>query len=134
MSTITTGAAHHVTLTVTDVDRSTAFYTGLLGFQKAMMFGPRAILGNGSIVLALTPPADPAQAITDDQFNENRVGLDHISFAVENLAALETAVTTFDNEGVSHGEIKDLGPDLGIYVLAFRDPDNIQIELTAPYS
>ena len=35
---------------------------------------------------------------------------------------------------VSHGEVRDLGPDLGIYVLAFRDPDNIQIELTAPYA
>lgn len=29
---------------------------------------------------------------------------------------------------------KDLGPGLGIYVLAFRDPDNVQLELTAPYS
>lgn len=133
MSNVTTGSVHHVTLTITDVDRSTAFYTGLLGFQKAMMFGSRAILGNGSMVLVLTPPPDPSQAITNDQFNENRVGLDHISFSVENLAALETAVTIFDNKGVSHGEIKDLGPDLGIYVLAFRDPDNIQIELTAPY-
>jgi glyoxylase I family protein len=133
MSNITTGAVHHVTLTVTDVDSSTTFYTGLLGFQKAMMFGPRAILSNGSLVLALTPPPDPTQAITDDQFNENRVGLDHISFGVENRAALEGAIALFDAQGVSHGDIKDLGPDLGIFVLAFRDPDNIQLELTAPY-
>jgi glyoxylase I family protein len=34
---------------------------------------------------------------------------------------------------VSHGEIKDLGPGMGLYVLALRDPDNIQLELTAPY-
>jgi len=46
---------------------------------------------------------------------------------------LEEAVRQFDEQGVSHGEIKDLGPDMGIYVLAFRDPDNIQLELTAPY-
>ncbi len=39
----------------------------------------------------------------------------------------------FDKQGVPHGEIEDLGPDLSIYVLAFRDPDNIQLELTAPY-
>jgi hypothetical protein len=43
-------------------------------------------------------------------------------------------VRLFDERDVPHGEIKDLGPDLGIYVLAFRDPDNIQLELTAPYS
>jgi glyoxylase I family protein len=133
MSSITTSAVHHVTLTVTDVEKSTAFYTGLLGFQLAMMFGPRAILSNGQMVLALTPPSDPAQAIADDQFNENRVGLDHVSFSVENRAALETAVSLFADQGVPHGEIKDLGSDLGIYVLAFRDPDNIQLELTAPY-
>ena len=44
---------------------------------------------------------------------------------------LEEAVKLFDEQGVSHGEIKDLG-GLGICVLAFRDPDNIQVELTAP--
>ena len=34
----------------------------------------------------------------------------------------------------SHGEIKDLSPaGLPVYVLAFRDPDNIQLELTAPH-
>jgi hypothetical protein len=32
---------------------------------------------------------------------------------------------------VAHGEIKPLEP-FGIAVLAFRDPDNIQLELTAP--
>ena len=30
--------------------------------------------------------------------------------------------------------LKDLGADLAIYVMAFRDPDNTQLELTAPYS
>ena len=133
MNSITTSAVHHVTLTVTDFERSTGFYTGLLGFQLAMMFGPRAILSNGQFVLALTPPPDPAQAISNDQFNENRVGLDHISLAVENRAVLETAAALFDAQGISHGEIKDLGADLAIYVLAFRDPDNIQLELTAPH-
>ncbi len=131
-SPITTGAVHHLALTVTNVARSRAFYTELLGFQLLMEFGPRALLGNGSMVLALTPPADPAQAIQDDRFNENRLGLDHLSFSVSSHADLENAVQLFDAQGVSHGEIKDLGP-IGIYVLALRDPDNIQIELTAPH-
>lgn len=132
-SPISTGAVHHLALTVSDVARSRAFYTDLLGFQMIMEFGPRALLSNGSMVLALTPPADPAQAIQDDRFNENRLGLDHLSFSVGSHADLENAVQLFDAQGVSHGEIKDLGP-IGIYVLALRDPDNIQIELTAPHS
>lgn len=38
-----------------------------------------------------------------------------------------------DGQGVVRGEIKDLGPGFAIYVMAVRDPDNIQLELTAPY-
>ena len=41
------------------------------------------------------------------------------------------AAGVLDVRSVSHGEIKPLEP-FGIAVLAFRDPDNIQVELTAP--
>ena len=132
-TSINTNAVHHATLTVSDVARSQAFYTGLLGFELAAEFGHRALLSNGSMVLALTPPPDPDQAIADDRFNENRIGLDHLSFGVGSRADLEAAVRLFDEQGVPRGEIKDLEP-FGIYVLAFRDPDNIQLELTATYS
>jgi len=133
MTSINTNAVHHIALTVSDVARSQAFYTTLLGFELAAEFGPRVLLSNGSMILALTPPPDPDQAIANDRFNENRIGLDHLSFGVGNHAELEVALRLFDEQGVSHGEIKDLEP-FGIYVLAFRDPDNIQLELTAPYS
>jgi catechol 2,3-dioxygenase-like lactoylglutathione lyase family enzyme len=103
----------------------------LFNFQKVTDFGPRAILSNGSVLLALTPPPDPAQAISDDRFNENRVGLDHVSFSVASMADLEAAVQLLDAHGVSHGAINPLEP-FGIAILALRDPDNIQIELTAP--
>ena len=132
-TTLATGSVHHFTLTVTNVQRSVEFYTDLVGFQMVMEFGPRRLLSNGSVILALTPPSDPAQTIPGDRFSENRVGLDHISLNVARRVDLERAVRLFDAQGVSHGEIKDLGPDLGLYVLAFRDPDHIQLELTAPY-
>ena len=133
-TTIATGSVHHLTLTVTDVQRSVEFYTSFLGFQLVMELGPRRLLSNGSVILALTPPLDAAQAIQGDRFNESRVGLDHVSLNVARRADLETAVRLFADQGVAHGEIKDLGADLGLYVLAFRDPDNIQLELTAPYA
>ncbi len=133
-TTIQTEAIHHLTLTVTNLSRAVEFYTELLGFQKAMDLSPsRVLLANGKSILALTEAPDPAQAIRGDRFNENRVGLDHLSFNVSNRTTLEEALRRFDRHGVPHGEIKDLGPGLGIYVLAFRDPDNIQLELTAPY-
>ena len=130
-TTITTAGVHHVALTVSDVRRAQQFYSDLLGFQFVTDFGERALLHNGSVLLALTPPPDPAQALPADQFNENRIGLDHLSLGVASMADLHAAVALFDAKGVAHGEIKPLAP-FGIAVLAFRDPDNIQVELTAP--
>jgi glyoxylase I family protein len=130
---IVTSHAHHITLTVCDVNRSRQFYTDLFNFQFVTDFGPRAILSNGSLLLVLTPPPDPDQAVPDDRFDENRIGLDHLSLSVATKADLEAAMQLFDESGVSHGEIKPLEP-FGIAVLALRDPDNIQIELTAPWA
>ena len=133
-TTIQTEAIHHLTLTVTDLARAVEFYTALLGFQRAMELSPsRVLLANGRTILALTEAPDATQMIPNDRFNENRVGLDHLSFNVSNHNKLKEAMRHFDQKDVPHGEIKDLGPGLGIYVLAFRDPDNIQLELTAPY-
>jgi catechol 2,3-dioxygenase-like lactoylglutathione lyase family enzyme len=130
---IKSGVVHHVTITVTDVERSMAFYADILGFQKVADFGPRAIMHNGHVLLTLSPPPDPAQAIANDRFNENRVGMDHVSFAVESLADLEQAADFLDEQGVERGQITDLAP-FGIYIMAFRDPDNVQLELTAPHA
>ncbi len=91
------------------------------------------LLNNGNVLLGLGPAPNPNRAISEDRFDENRVGLDHLSFSVGSRDDLERALRLLDERGVPHGEIKDLGPDLGIYILSFRDPDNIQLELTAPY-
>jgi hypothetical protein len=85
-------------------------------------------------MLGLGPSPDPARAGATDRFDENRVGLDHLSFSVANRQGLEDAVRLLDEQGISHGAVTDLGPKFGIYILTFRDPDNIQLELTAPYA
>jgi glyoxylase I family protein len=129
----TTGGLHHVSLTVTDLRRSIDFYTKHIGFNLLLEFEPsRALISNGTVLMSLGLPYDPELALDDDAFNENRVGLDHASFAVEDLAALEEAAAYFDEQGIDHGEVRDLGEGFGIFVMAFRDPDNIQLELTAP--
>ncbi len=127
---IPTQAVHHLTLTVTDLQRSCDFYTSLLGFQLVRQISPtRVLLSNSKTGLALTLPPDPAKAIRDDAFNENRIGLDHLSFAVENRAVIDDAVALFKEKGIPYGEIEEMGT---ICMVAFRDPDNIQLELTAP--
>jgi len=135
------GGIHHLRLTVTDVGRSREFYTGLLGFDVAVespppddpgaeaasqvLFGG-IVMVRGGLLMGLRPVA-PA----GDRFDEDRVGLDHLSFSVGSRADLDEAARLFDERGVPHGEIRTL-EGFGIYVLPFRDPDNIQVELTAP--
>ncbi len=130
---IATGAVHHLTLTVTDVGRAYDFYSEVLGFQKVADYGPRILAHNGSFLLALGPASNSDQTNGDNGFDETRVGLDHLSLTVENREELERAVGILDERGISPGEIVDLA-EFKIYVLMTRDPDNIQVELTAPHS
>jgi glyoxylase I family protein len=131
------GGVHHLRLTCRDVARSREFCTSLLGFEVAVDVPPAGdpsnsilfggcVLIKGSLLMGLRPVAPE-----DDRFDEDRVGLDHLSFSVPDHATLEEAVRLFDSKGVAHGPITDL-PGFGIRVLPFRDPDNIQVELTAP--
>lgn len=124
---------HHITLTVSDIAVSTEFYTRHLGFHSLLNLGRRHILTNGSVVLSITLPLDKNAPIPEnDRFSENRIGLDHVSFTVPSLADMEAAAAYFDEQGITRGEIHDLG-GLGLYVMALRDPDNIQLELSAPH-
>ena len=59
----------------------------------------------------------------------NRAGLDHISFRTADKDELDAAAAYLDELGIGHEPVKDIGP---AYILEFRDPDNIALELTAP--
>ncbi len=128
---ITTGGVHHLRLTVTDVARSQAFYTEVLNFAHVTDLPSGVFLSNGTVGLGIGPSPDPSRAPAGDRFDEARVGLDHLSFQVASRAELERAARLLDERGVSRGEITDLGEGFGISILAFRDPDNLQLKLTA---
>lgn len=133
----------HVRLTVSDIGVSRRFYDAVFGFDVAyelpehadeqterelsFLFGGVIYSFDGGL-LGLRPVA-----ADDDRFHEDRAGLDHVSFAVPDVAALEEAAALLDDLGVAHEGVKDLG-DAGIAILEFRDPDNIALELTAPRS
>ena len=132
MSTkITTTGVHHIRLIVTDPIRSRDFYTSLLNFTVAAELPQGFVLTNGNMLLGMTSPWDASQALPNDRFSPNRVGLDHLSFSVASKAELHKAAALFEEHGVEHGEVRDL-PPFGITILSFSDPDGIQVELTAP--
>ena len=130
---IATGPVHHLRLTVSDVARSRAFYTDIVGFQFVTDLPSGVFLSNGAVGLGLGPSPDPSRAPVSDRFDEARIGLDHLSFSVASRDELERARQLLDERGMPHGEVTDLGDAFGMYILAFRDPDNIQLELTAAY-
>ena len=135
--TISASSVSHVRLTVTDIERSRAFYDDVFAFpvafelpsdadeatreQLSFLFGG-VIYQLGSSLLGLRP-------VGADEFAEDRTGLDHVSFGVASRTDLEAAASTLDGLGVAHGAIKDIGAG---YILEFRDPDNIALELFAP--
>lgn len=126
----------HVRLTVTDLDRSRAFYDAVLGLPVYVELPPDADEKTreqlwflfGGVIYQLGDSLLGLRPVSRDEFDENRTGLDHVSFAVADHAALEHAVTVLDEQQVAHGDIKDIGPG---WILEFRDPDGIALEVFA---
>jgi catechol 2,3-dioxygenase-like lactoylglutathione lyase family enzyme len=120
----------HLTLTVSDVDRSGRWWTDLLGIQKLFDGENQGIPwsvfmhpGTG-LILGFRQGSGPES----DRFAEDRIGLDHAALQVGNRAELEEWEKRLDEQGIDHSEIKDM--DYG-HILTFRDPDNIQMEFFA---
>ncbi|MBA2560083.1 MAG: VOC family protein [Propionibacteriales bacterium] len=134
---ISTSAFAHVRLTVTDIDRSRAFYDDIFGLPVAFEVpddaddATREQLGFlfGGVIYQLGSSLFGLRPVATDAFDENRVGLDHVSFALTARDDLDAAAALLDERGIGHGGVKDIGAG---YILQFRDPDNIALELFAP--
>lgn len=134
---IATSAYAHVRLTVTDITRSRAFYDSVFGLPVAFELPADADEATrqqlsflyGGVIYSLGDSLLGLRPVASDRFDENRVGLDHVSFAVAGRADLDAAARLLDDQGVSHSGVKDIGAG---FVLEFRDPDNIALELFAP--
>ena len=136
---IATTAFSHVRLTVTDIDRSRKFYDDVFGLPVAVELPPNADDATreklwflfGGVIYQLGDSLFGLRPVSQEEFDENKTGLDHLSFAVADRAALDDAATTLDGLGVAHEGVKDIGQG---FILEFRDPDNIALELFAPKS
>lgn len=143
MAYINSSGINHIRLTVSDISRSKDFYDRVFGWPVAIdasssvadpevknspdhFFGGTVYQTPQGTLFGLRPASA-------DAFDSTRTGLDHVSFSVDTRADLESAQRALRDAGIKHGEIIDLA-DAGIAILSFQDPDDINIELTAPLS
>lgn len=118
---------HHITLTVTDLAKSAAWYQQLLGDAQVIeREGPgwKRIRLNwpDGLVLSFTRH-DETDA--GESFDHRRVGLDHIGLGCVDEAEVSGWCEKLENLGFEHGPLEDV--PYGWAVTA-RDPDNIAVE------
>jgi glyoxylase I family protein len=120
----------HVTLTVTDLDKSKEWYTDVFGWQP-MMDGDEdgikwtvGVLPGANIFFGMRVH----ESGTADEFHPGRTGMDHVAFAVDSRAVLDEWQKTFEKKGVNHSPVQEMPYG---QVLNFKDPDNIALEIFA---
>ena len=143
MALIDSNGFAHVRLTVTDIARSKAFYDNVFGWpiaidasaevdEPGVRESPAKFFG-GTVYQTPQGTLFGLRPVGSTDFDSEHTGLDHVSFAVDSREHLESAAVALSEAGIAHGEIIDL-TDAGMAILSFQDPDDINVELTAPLS
>jgi len=122
----------HVAVTVTDLARSTQWYSRLFGAEPVLDEDEQTggfhhtvfALDSGQLFGLHTHP----QPVTDP-FDERRTGLDHVSFACRDRGELQSWTAKLDELGITHGGIVDAHYGSGV---SFRDPDQIAPSSSSP--
>jgi glyoxylase I family protein len=123
-------AGQVVVLTVTDAERSAAWYCDLLGMEETSRYvepdGRVALVhlaaSRSGVELCLV-----AHGRGGGSFDEFQVGLDHLEFLVTQRSDLDAWAAQLGRLGIRHSGIKEPSYTANA-MLTFRDPDNIQLE------
>ena len=129
---------NHVSITVTDLEASLAWYQRLLGADRVPMKFPhfdREDTGYGELLV------EPRSGVLiglhtntgndGERFNEARTGLDHLALTVASRDDLEAWTAWLDELGIEHSGVRTGDQPFPFATVVFRDPDNIQLELFA---
>jgi lactoylglutathione lyase len=107
--TVMTQGFNHVGLSVTDLDKSTRFFTDTLGWQLSGRDEeyPATFLTDGEMFLTLWRVEDPEKAVAFDR--KNNVGLHHLAISVASFDILDELYERFKTVD---GVIIEFAPEL----------------------
>ena len=128
-------SGNHVNLSVSDLDRSVAWYTRVFGLvvmgdersvvpasQEPMRYRSLGSLDSMSYVIGLIEHSRRSS----EPFDEHRPGLDHVALHVPSSDDLLEWAAHLDALDVEHSGVK---PADYASCITLRDPDGIQLEL-----
>jgi glyoxylase I family protein len=126
----------HVGLTVTDVERSAAWYERVLGLQRQFtephhgshLGGYAVVLGTPDMALNIGLDHHPANC--GERFDATRTGLDHLCLQASSSEELDRWAEHLDAVGVEHSGVYPM-EGVPVSLLSFLDPDGIQLEMVA---
>jgi glyoxylase I family protein len=141
LSTVTRPRLHHIALTVTDLEASTAWYQRTFDIapvmEEAHEGGWQRLLADKEMQLIIVLHRHDVNQ--GEAFSERRTGLDHFGMAVPTRAELEAWQAHLEEVGVARAAAADrpctqspIADTPYGSILVFRDPDNIQIEIYPP--
>ena len=124
-----TQGAHHVGLTVPDLERARAFFVDALGFSQVgeVPAYPAVFVSDGTIMITLWQAEDPDRAVPFDR--RANIGLHHLALRTNDLATLARELGIRDDVDIEF-EPEGLG-STGIKHMMCRIPGNIRLELIA---
>lgn len=138
--------ADHTGITVSDVERSLAFWRDVLGFElshRAHQKGELAeqitgVAGAEILIAVLKAPGHKIELLEyrapADRRQENEVrpcdlGAVHVALTVDNLDEVLDRLAAFGWKAAGQPQTLTVGPNAGKRVIYVRDPDGTTIEL-----
>ena len=114
----------HVSLSVVDIDAAARFWTKVMGFETFVEDSRfRFLIHRGAHLAVLV--SDHESAVTGP-FDELRIGLDHLAFAVPDIESLRSWEQRLTTLGVPNSGITETD---GGHHVNLRAPDNLPLEL-----
>ena len=127
-----TDGAHHVGLTVPDLNETRKFFIDTLGYEQVgeVPDYPAAFLSDGAIMITLWQAASPETAVSFDR--KRNIGLHHLALKVRDTQALESLYSELGEKGVDIEFAPEPLGELPVRHMMCNIPGGVRIEFIAP--